>query len=142
MTLCVSIAALSVSACADSTSPEELQFTEQPGLLLDGPAGFESLMTHSIVSQETPFLVTATSFGSSTCTQDAGYSSISVGARLEIRLRDMVASGGRCSRDLRAFPRHLIAEFAEPGTAEVVVIGRGEDGAHREIRRVVTVLER
>jgi hypothetical protein len=132
-----------VAGCGDVaeptlTPPPEL--VEAPGLLMDGPPPLESLITPEIVPQGVPFLVTASSFGSSSCTEVAGHESVIYAARAEIRLYDRIAlDESGCTRDLRAFTRTLIVQFTEAGAAEVVVIGRDEDGRPLEVRRSVTV---
>jgi hypothetical protein len=139
----VGLLASVVAGCGDVaeptlTPPPEL--VEAPGLLMDGPPPFESLITPEIVPQGVPFLVTASSFGSSTCTELAGHQSVIYPARAEIRLYDRIAlEESGCSRDLRAFTRTLIVQFSQAGAAEVVVIGRDGDGKPLEIRRSVTV---
>jgi hypothetical protein len=139
----VGLLASVVAACGDVADPTltpPSEFTEAPGLLIDGPPPFESLIVPPIVTQGVPFLVTASSFGSSNCTEVAGHESVIFATRAEIRLFDRIAlDESGCTQDLRAFTRTLIVEFTEAGAAEVVVIGRDGDGKPLEIRRSVSV---
>jgi hypothetical protein len=141
--IAAAIGAAFVAGCGEPAGPDlPPELTEMPGLLIDGPPPLESLVAPDIVSKGLPFLVTATSFGSSSCTEPAGYSSITFQDRVEISLRDRVAlEASSCTEDLRGFPRTLIVAFDQAGTAEVVVIGRDEQGEPLEIRRTITVLE-
>jgi hypothetical protein len=115
-----------VAGCGDVaeptlTPPPEL--AEAPGLLMDGPPPFESLITPAIVPQGVPFLVTASSFGSSSRTEAAGHQSV-IYAGAEIRLYGRIAlDESDCTRDLRDFTRTLVVQFNPAGAAEVVVIG-------------------
>jgi hypothetical protein len=123
----VGLLASVVAGCGDVakptlTPPPEL--AEAPGLLMDGPPPFESLITPAIVPQGVPFLVTASSFGSSSRTEAAGHQSVIYAARAEIRLYDRIAlDESDCTRDLRDFTRTLVVQFNPAGAAEVVVIG-------------------
>jgi hypothetical protein len=141
----VAVLAAAVAGCSESTTETSLTTSPEltilaPGRLLDGPPPHESLVTPEIVTQGIPFLVTASSFGSSSCTEEAGYESLTSPARAEIRLFDRVApEGSSCTKDLRSFPRTLIVRFDRAGAAEVVVIGRDGDGRPLEIRRAVVV---
>lgn len=138
----VGLLASVVAGCGDVSdpTPPPPEFTEAPGLLIDGPPPFESLIVPEIVPQGVPFLVTASSFGSSNCTEVAGHESIIFAARAEIRLFDRIAlDESGCTPDLRAFTRTLIVQFNQSGAAEVVVIGRDGDGEPLEIRRTVSV---
>jgi hypothetical protein len=141
----VGLLAIVVAGCGDVAEPAftpSPELVEAPGLLMDGPAPFESLVAPELVVQGVPFLVTASSFGSSSCTEAAGASSVIYPARAEIRLYDRIAlEDSGCTRDLRAFTRTLIVQFNQAGAAEVVVIGRDGDGGPLEIRRSVTVQE-
>jgi len=140
----VGVLAVLAAGCSDTTetsltTPPELTILA-PGQLMDGPPPHESLLTPEIVTLGTPFLVTATSFGSGSCTEEAGYQSVTSPVRAEIRLFDRVApEGSSCSRDLRSFPRTLIVRFDRVGVSEVVVIGRDGNGSALEIRRAVVV---
>jgi hypothetical protein len=138
------LAVITLAGCESSRllEPTTPDFTERPGLLIDGPPPTESLVTDAVVTQGTPFLVTATSFGSSNCTQALGYSVFKYSMRVEVQLRDWVAEGPACTRDFQGFPRVLIVQFDQPGAAEVIVIGRDGNGAPTQIRRTVTILGR
>ena len=141
----IGLLAFLVTGCGDVAEPiftPSPELVEAPGLLMNGPPPFESLVTFDIVPQGVPFLVTATSFGSSSCTEAAGYQVVTYPGRAEIRLFDRIAlEDSGCTRDLRAFTRTLIVQFDQPGMAEVVVIGRDKDGEPLEILRSVTVQE-
>jgi hypothetical protein len=122
--------AVAVQSCTTSSEPSSVRAL---GLVLEG--------TPPMTSLGSPFQVTVSTFGSSSCTRPDGYTTVATAARIEVRPYDINAAyQSACTDDLGRFPRVLLLQFDQPGTAEVVVIGRGTDGNHREIHQAITVL--
>lgn len=100
-----------------------------------------SLVAPVTVLQGTPFQVTASTFGSSSCTSPDGYQLDAGTTRVEIRLYDRSAPPQSiCTADLGRFPRDILLQFDQVGTVQVVVIGRDWDGKVLEVIQPVTVL--
>lgn len=127
-----------LQSCTSATAPD---WTRGLGLLLEGTPPMTSLIAPSAVHPGVSFAVTASSFGSGSCTEADGYQLDAGAARAEIRLYDKSAPPQSiCTEDLRSFPRELLLRFEQPGTVEVVVIGRDYAGGPREVRQTITVL--
>lgn len=113
------------------------------GMVIDGNLFPTSLIAPDVVTKGVPFEVTVSSFGSGSCTRADGYELSATPASAEVRLYDQSApSGSMCTADLRSFPRILMLQFDQAGTAELRVIGRGdgEDGQGiKTIRKTITV---
>jgi len=111
------------------------------GLVIEGEPPMTSLIAPSTVQAGAPFQVTASTFGSSTCTKPHGYQLDVLAGRVAVRLYDLTAPPQTiCTDDLRGFARILILRFDMPGTSQVAVIGRGWDSKTREILQAVTVV--
>ena len=135
----LSIAVLAASGC-DILDPG---WSRRLGLVMEDPHHFHSLIAPDVVTRGTPFQITASTFGSSSCTRADGYELDALPAAAEIRLYDKSASSGTaCTADFGSFPRTITLQFEQAGTAEIRVIGRGEgaDGmAPKTIRKTIVV---
>lgn len=113
------------------------------GLVIESQAHLSSLVAPDVVTRGTPFQITVSTFGSSSCTRADGQEVVSSPAAFEVRLYDREApSHTACTADLRSFPRILTVQFDQAGTAEIRVIGRGDgaDGqAPKTIRKTIVV---
>jgi hypothetical protein len=113
------------------------------GLVHEGTPPMTSLIAPDVVTRGTPFQLTASSFGSSSCTRADGYDITSAQTSFEVRLYDLEApSTSACTADFRSFPRTLTVQFDQPGTAVIRVTGRGngdEGDAPRTITKTITV---
>lgn len=131
------LATLTAAGCAGIVAPE---WSRGPGLVLEGNVVPASLVAPDAVTRGTPFLVTVSTFGSGTCTRADGYELIAVLAAAEVKLYDLGAPPGTaCTKDLKRFPRSLTLQFDQAGTAELRVIGRGDAGETKAIRKTIVV---
>jgi hypothetical protein len=134
-----SIAVLAASGCEIL----EPGWSRRLGLVVEDPHHFHSLIAPDVVSRGTPFQITASTFGSSSCNRADGYELDALASAAEIRLYDQSApSGTACTLDFASFPRTITLQFDQAGTAEIRVIGRGEgeDGmAPKTIRKTIVV---
>lgn len=128
-----------LQSCSVGTGPDGVRGL---GLVLEGAPPMTSLIAPSTVQKGVAFQVTASTFGSSSCTQPDGYRLDAGATRAEIRLYDIIAPPQSiCTSDLRSFPRQILLQFDQPGSAQIVVIGRnGGDGGVREILQTITVV--
>jgi hypothetical protein len=135
----LSFAVLAASGC-DILDPG---WSRQLGLVVEDPHHFNSLIAPDVVTRGTPFQITATTFGSSSCNRADGYELDALPSAAEIRLYDKSAPfGTACTADFASFPRTITLQFDLAGTAEIRVIGRGEgaDGmAPKTIRKTIVV---
>jgi len=133
----LSIAVLAAAGC-DVTEPG---WTVGLGLVVEGfDPPFTSLIAPDVVTRSVPFAITASTFGSSSCTQADGFTLGKTPTLAEVRLFDRSApSGAICTEDFRNFPRIITLQFDEPGTAEIRVIGRGDGKAIRVVQKTITV---
>jgi hypothetical protein len=113
------------------------------GMVMEGTPPMTSLVAPDAVTRATPFQITASTFGSSSCTRADGYEVTSTTGAFEVRLYDQEAPPHTaCTADLRSFARTLTVQFDQAGPAEIRVIGRGDgqDGmAPRTIRKTIIV---
>lgn len=125
-------------ACTTGTGPDRVR---ELGLVIEGTPPMTSLIAPGTVQRGVPFAVTASTFGSSSCTEPDGYHLDAGATRAEIRLYDLRDPGQTvCTDDLHSFPRQLLLQFNHPGIANVVVIGRDGAGKSRQIIQTITVL--
>ncbi len=133
----VSIIALAAAGC-DIVEPGV--WTRGLGHVVEGDPPFSSLIAPNAVTRGAPFQITASTFGSSSCTQADGYELDALPSDAEVRLYDRSApSGTICTEDFGSFPRVITLQFDEPGTAEIRVIGRGDGNAIRIVRKTIVV---
>ena len=112
-------------------------------LVTEGTPPMTSLIAPDVVTRGIPFQITASSFGSSSCTRADGYDVTSSQVSFEVRLYDESAPpAAACTADFRSFPRTLTVQFDQPGTAVIRVSGRGngdEGDAPKTITKTITV---
>jgi hypothetical protein len=102
-------------------------WSRKPGLVVDGTPPLTSLIAPDTVTRGVPFQITASSFGSSSCTRADGYQVTALSDEFEVRLFDQEAPPTvACTADFHAFPRVLTVQFDQAGMAELRVVGRGE----------------
>lgn len=132
----VSIIALAAAGC-DILEPG---WSRRLGLVVEDLPHFSSLIAPDAVTRGTPFQITASTFGSSSCTQPDGYEVDALPSAAEVRLYDRLApSGTACTADFGSFPRTLTLQFDQAGTAEIRVIGRGDGNEIRIVRKTIVV---
>jgi hypothetical protein len=137
--LSAALAAAAVLAGCDILDPG---WSKDLGMVIDQPPHMTSLVAPATVTRGVPFQVTASSFGSSSCTRPHSHMVSALQATREIRLYDEEAPATRaCTADMRSFPRVITLQFDEPGTAQVLVVGRegGDDEPLKTITRTIVV---
>lgn len=136
------IAAVSILSAAGCDILEP-GWSRRLGMVIESQAHLSSLVAPDVVTRGTPFQITVSTFGSSSCTRPDGYEVMSSPAAFEVRLYDREApSRTPCTADLRSFPRVITVQFDQVGAAEIRVIGRGDgaDGqAPKTIRKTIVV---
>jgi hypothetical protein len=132
-------AALLLAGC-DTLAPG---WATRLGHVMDDPPSFTSLVAPAAVTRGVPFQITASTFGSSSCTRADGYQATSTQSAFEVRLYDRGAPAHAvCTGDIASFPRILTVQFDEPGTAVIRVIGRdlgGDDPSPKTVTRTIVV---
>lgn len=137
--------ALAAAALLTATACDILDpgWSRRLGLVMAGIPPMTSLVAPDAVTHGIPFQITASTFGSSSCTRADGYEVTATAGAYEVRLYDQSAPPNTaCTEDLRSFPRTLTVQFDQAGSAEIRVIGRGDgpDGmAPRTIRKSIIV---
>jgi len=132
----LSIAVLALAGC-DIVEPE---WTVELGHVIEGDPPMTSLIAPDAVTRGTPFQITASTFGSSSCTHADGFTLGKTPTLAEVRLFDRLAPPGTaCTEDFGSFPRIITLQFDEVGTAEIRVIGRGDGKAIRVVKKTITV---
>lgn len=130
---------LALQSCGGVTTPNA-NWSRGLGLVQDGTPPFTSLIAPDVVHRGEAFQITASTFGSSSCTRPDGYELSVTALGAEIKLYDWGAPvGAVCTADLGTFPRTITLQFEQPGSATITVIGRGYDRQLEQVQRVVVV---
>ena len=129
---------LSGQSCASVTEPTDL---DGLGFVMTGTPPMTSLIAPETAQRGVSFAITASTFGSSSCTHPNGYSLAVTASRIEVRLYDNYdPSNNPCTADLRRFPREVLLRIDEVGTVRLVVTGRGSDRKISMITQDIAVL--
>ena len=135
------LAALTVLSLSGCSLLTDVGWSRRPGLVLDGPPPMTSLVVPAAV-RGVPFEVTASSFGSSSCTRPDGYEIDATSEGISIRLYDRTASGlTACTAHMHRFPRTITLTLDQVGVAEISVIGRAGEHDIQTIRRTIPVTD-
>ena len=109
-----------LGACSILTGPERRRVIG----VIDPESGLVSLRAPDTAAARTPFEVTVTTYGSSTCTRADGAEVSVTGVIAEIVPYDFERVEGTCTADLAPFPRDVALRFDTAGEAVVRVRGR------------------
>jgi hypothetical protein len=106
------------------------------GLIDNGGVPIEPLALSDTVNVGVAFTATVTTFGSSCLIPDGATVSVS-DLTAAITPYDLAPPAGICTADFRSHPRPVALVFSTPGTAVVILHGRGFSGPISLTRSVV-----
>ena len=130
---------LLLTACSGATGLEPGS-RRVVGVIDVGSQSLRALAAPDTVAAGAPFVVTVTTFGSSSCTRADGAEVEVRGLVAEVVPYDREATGARvCTDDLRPFPRDVTVRFSAPGQATVRALGRGLGGGAAVVEARVVV---
>ncbi len=121
------IGLVALTACSSATAPDG--WRRVIGRIEPAMSSVQAIKLPSEAVVNVPFVITATTLGSSSCTRSDGATSSVTGSLVVITPYDRVApEGTACTRDLHSFPRDASVTLSSAGLATIRVVARDLNG--------------